>query len=101
MYAALMPTQELDELAERHDNLWLYVDDAHAGSWTGRHGRGHALEHLAPATLARTLRAAPVNKAFAAPAVAIPFPDEEARGRVLGVVAPLIFSGPVQPPMLG
>ena len=58
MYADLMPTTELDELAARHENLWLYVDDAHAVSWTGRHGRGHALEHLAPETLARTVVAA-------------------------------------------
>jgi 7-keto-8-aminopelargonate synthetase-like enzyme len=101
MYADLLPTEELDELAERHENLWLYVDDAHAVSWTGRHGRGHALEHLAPATLARTVVAASLNKSFAASGGAITFPDEETRGRVLRVGAPLIFSGPVQPPMLG
>ena len=101
MYADLLPTEELDELAERYDNLWLYVDDAHAVSWTGRNGRGHALEHLAPATLARTVVAASLNKSFAAAGGAITFPDEETRGRVLRVGGPLIFSGPVQPPMLG
>jgi len=101
MYADLMPTQELDELAARHENLWLYVDDAHAVSWTGRHGRGHALEHLAPATLERTVVAASLNKSFAAAGGALTFPDEQTRGRVLRVGGPLIFSGPVQPPMLG
>jgi 7-keto-8-aminopelargonate synthetase-like enzyme len=101
MYADLMPTTELDELAARHENLWLYVDDAHAVSWTGRHGRGHALEHLAPETLARTVVAASLNKSFAAAGGAITFPDEASRGRVLRVGGPLIFSGPVQPPMLG
>src|SRR3954449_7374126 len=101
MYADLMPTQELDELAARHENLWLYVDDAHAVSWTGRHGRGHALEHLTPATLERTVVAASLNKSFAAAGGALTFPDEQTRGRVLRVGGPLIFSGPVQPPMLG
>ncbi|WP_448626771.1 aminotransferase class I/II-fold pyridoxal phosphate-dependent enzyme [Geodermatophilus sp. URMC 64] len=101
MYADLLPTRELDELAARHENLWLYVDDAHAVSWTGRHGRGHALEHLAPDTLARTVVAASLNKSFAAAGGAITFPDEATRGRVLRVGGPLIFSGPVQPPMLG
>jgi 7-keto-8-aminopelargonate synthetase-like enzyme len=101
MYADLMPIAELDELAARHENLWLYVDDAHAVSWTGRHGRGHALEHLAPQTLARTVVAASLNKSFAAAGGAITFPDEASRGRVLRVGGPLIFSGPVQPPMLG
>jgi 7-keto-8-aminopelargonate synthetase-like enzyme len=101
MYADLMPTAELDELAARHDNLWLYVDDAHAASWTGRHGRGHALEHLAPATLARTVVAISLNKSFAAAGGAISVPDEETRRRIMTVGGPLIFSGPVQPPMLG
>src|SRR4051812_22350587 len=101
MYADFLPAAELDEVAARHENLWLYVDDAHAVSWTGRHGRGYALEHLAPATLARTVVAASLNKSFAAAGGALAFPDEETHGRVLRVGGPMIFSGPVQPPMLG
>jgi 7-keto-8-aminopelargonate synthetase-like enzyme len=101
MYADFLPAAELDELAARHENLWLYVDDAHAVSWTGRHGRGYALEHLAPGTLARTVVAGSLNKSFAAAGGALAFPDEETHGRVLRVGGPMIFSGPVQPPMLG
>jgi 7-keto-8-aminopelargonate synthetase-like enzyme len=101
MYADFLPAAELDELAARHDNLWLYVDDAHAASWTGRHGRGYALEHLAAGTLERTVVAASLNKSFAAAGGAIAFPDEESRRRVMTVGGPLVFSGPVQPPMLG
>jgi hypothetical protein len=101
MYADFFPAAELDELAARHENLWLYVDDAHAASWTGRHGRGYALEHLSEATLARTVVAASLNKSFAAAGGAITFPDEESRRFVATVGGPLIFSGPVQPPMLG
>ena len=55
MYADFFPAAELDALAARHENLWLYVDDAHAFSWTGASGRGYALEHLSPGTLARTV----------------------------------------------
>ena len=101
MYADFLPTTELDELMARHENLWLYVDDAHAVSWTGRHGRGHALERLAPATLARTVVAASLNKSFAAAGGAVLLPDEQMRGRVLRIGGPMIFSGPVQPPMVG
>ena len=101
MYADFFPARELDALAARHENLWLYVDDAHAASWTGRHGRGYALEQLTPATLARTVVAASLNKSFAAAGGAITFPDEESRRFVATVGGPLIFSGPVQPPMLG
>jgi 7-keto-8-aminopelargonate synthetase-like enzyme len=101
MYADFFPAQELDELAARHENLWLYVDDAHAASWTGAFGRGYALEHLSPATLARTVVALSLNKSFAAAGGALTFPDEESRRLVATVGGPLIFSGPVQPPMLG
>src|SRR5215218_5263669 len=101
MYADFFPAAALDDLAARYDNLWLYVDDAHAASWTGRHGRGYALEHLSPATLERTVVAASLNKSFAAAGGAVTFPDEELRRRVSTVGGPLFFSGPVQPPMLG
>ena len=101
MYADFFPARELDDLAARYDNLWLYVDDAHSASWTGTHGRGYALEQLSPATLARTVVAASLNKSFAAAGGAITFPDAESRRLVASVGGPLIFSGPVQPPMLG
>jgi 7-keto-8-aminopelargonate synthetase-like enzyme len=101
MYADFFPAAALDELAARYDNLWLYVDDSHAASWTGRHGRGYALEHLSPATLARTVVALSLNKSFAAAGGAFTFPDEESRRLVATVGGPLMFSGPVQPPMLG
>jgi 7-keto-8-aminopelargonate synthetase-like enzyme len=101
MYADFFPARELDELADRYDNLWLYVDDAHSASWTGTHGRGYALEQLSPATLERTVVAASLNKSFAAAGGAMTFPDAESRRLVASVGGPLIFSGPVQPPMLG
>jgi 7-keto-8-aminopelargonate synthetase-like enzyme len=101
MYADFFPAAELDELAARYENLWLYVDDAHAASWTGRHGRGYALEHLSEPTLARTVVAVSLNKSFAAAGGAITFPDQESRRLVATVGGPLNFSGPVQPPMLG
>jgi 7-keto-8-aminopelargonate synthetase-like enzyme len=101
MYADFVPVDALDELVARFDNLWLYVDDAHSFSWTGRHGRGYALQRLAPRTLERTVVAGSLNKSFAAAGGAITFPTAELFTRVLGVGGPMIFSGPVQPPMLG
>ena len=101
MFADFFPARELDAIAARHENLWLYVDDAHAASWTGRNGRGYALEHLSPETLARTVVALSLNKSFAAAGGVVTFPDAESRRLVATVGGPLIFSGPVQPPMLG
>ncbi len=101
MYADFAPMRELEELLSRNDQLWLYIDDAHSVSWSGRHGRGHALEHLGPAAAQRCVVAASLNKSFAAAGGVLTFPDEESRRWVFTVGSPLIFSGPVQPPMLG
>jgi 7-keto-8-aminopelargonate synthetase-like enzyme len=101
MYADFAPIDGLNELAERYPSLWLYLDDAHAVSWTGRHGRGYSLEHLSAEARSRSVVAASLNKSFAAAGGAITFPSAELRERVFSVGGPLIFSGPVQPPMLG
>jgi 7-keto-8-aminopelargonate synthetase-like enzyme len=101
MYADFAPIAGLNDLVERHQKLWLYIDDAHAMSWTGTHGRGYALDRLSPAARARTIVCGSLNKSFAASGGAFTFPDEEMRRRVFTLGGPLIFSGPVQPPMLG
>jgi 7-keto-8-aminopelargonate synthetase-like enzyme len=101
MYADFAPIGALNELVAANDNLWLYIDDAHAFSWMGRHGRGYALESLSPLALQRSVVAGSLNKSFAAAGGALTFPDAETRRQVFTVGGPLIFSGPVQPPMLG
>ena len=101
MYADFAPADELSALMARHEQLWLYIDDAHGVSWTGRHGRGYALEHLSAEALERTVVAASLNKSFAAAGGALLFPDAGLRRRVLTIGGPHIFSGPIQPPMLG
>jgi 7-keto-8-aminopelargonate synthetase-like enzyme len=45
--------------------------------------------------------AASLCKSFAAGGAAVVFPDAELKRRVRAVGGPTIFSGPVQPPMLG
>ena len=101
MYADFAPIEALNDLVAANDKLWLYLDDAHAFSWLGRHGRGYALDRLSPLALTRSIVAGSLNKSFAAAGGAITFPDAETRRRVFTVGGPLIFSGPVQPPMLG
>jgi 7-keto-8-aminopelargonate synthetase-like enzyme len=100
MFGDFLPAKQLSVLAERYPKLWLYVDDAHSISWTGRHGRGHALEHLSTAALQRTVVIASLNKSFGVAGGAMTFPDDVLRHRVFSVGWPMIFSGPVPPPML-
>lgn len=101
MYADFADLPGLQRLMAIHPKLWLYLDDAHSVSWTGTFGRGFALQQLGPLARGRTVVAASLNKSFAAAGGVLTFPDAELRRRVFTVGGPLIFSGPVQPPMLG
>src|SRR3954469_2793351 len=99
MFSDLAPFAELAELQERHPQLHLYIDDSHGVGWAGRHGRGPALDALGGSE--RLVVAASLNKSFAAAGGALIFPDPEMRRRVRTLGGPMLFSGPVQPPMLG
>ena len=99
MFADLAPFDELAALLDRHAQLHLYIDDSHGVGWAGTHGRGPALEALGMHP--RLIVAASLNKSFAAAGGAIVFPDPELRRRVRTAGGPMIFSGPIQPPLLG
>jgi hypothetical protein len=99
MFADFAPFDELGALLDRHEQLHLYMDDSHGVGWTGRHGRGPTLEALGLHD--RVVVAASLNKSFAAAGGALIFPDAEDKRRVRTLGGPMIFSGPVQPPMLG
>src|SRR5579875_1512019 len=99
MFADLAPFTALRELLERDERLHLYIDDSHGVGWAGRHGRGPALEAIGQHE--RLVVAASLNKCFAAAGAAMVFPDAEMARRVRLLGGPMIFSGPVQPPMLG
>ena len=93
------PFDQLAELLDRHDKLRLYIDDAHSTSWLGQHGRGAALERFAKDE--RVVVALSLNKAFSAAGGAIALPNHDALARIRRCGGPMLFSGPIQPPMLG
>lgn len=99
MYGDFAPATALNLLLARHEQLHLYVDDAHGMSWTGQHGRGFAAEHFAGHE--RVVIAVSLNKSFASAGGALVFADRAQRDRVRKTGLPLIFAGPIQPPMLG
>jgi 7-keto-8-aminopelargonate synthetase-like enzyme len=99
MYADIAPLGQLAALLQREDRLHLYIDDSHGVGWAGRHGRGPTLDRLG--SHERVVVAASLCKSFAAGGAAVVFPDAELKRRVRAVGGPMIFSGPVQPPMLG
>jgi len=99
MFADLAPFAALRDLLDRHEQLHLYVDDSHGVGWAGEHGRGPALDVLGGHP--RVVAACSLNKSFAAAGGAIVLPDAESYRRVRTAGGPMIFSGPIQPPLLG
>ncbi|HEY7375808.1 MAG TPA: aminotransferase class I/II-fold pyridoxal phosphate-dependent enzyme [Polyangia bacterium] len=93
------PFEALQQLLRRYPRLHLYVDDAHAMSWLGRHGRGGALTFLDD--LERVTIAVSLAKAFGATGGALAFPREEQREMVRRCGGPMMFSGPIPPATLG
>ena len=99
MHGDLAPLDQLHALASRHDRLWLYIDDAHGVSWSGRHGRGTVLGSAGAPP--RTVMVASLAKAFAAGGAVVVTPDAETARFIRSCGSTLIFSGPLQPALLG
>jgi 7-keto-8-aminopelargonate synthetase-like enzyme len=112
MLGDLAPFAELSELLTRYPKLHLYIDDAHGFSWTGRHGRGVALEALdgageldalgaLTAHRERVVVAVSLSKSFGAMGGALALPTSTLKERVRLCGGPMIFSGPLAPAVLG
>lgn len=95
----IAPFGDLKQLQRRYSFLHLYVDEAHNTSWCGTHGRGRALEELEDRS--RLISVLSLNKAFAAAGAALILPSHELASRIRRTGGPLVFSGPLQPALLG
>ncbi|TNE43112.1 MAG: aminotransferase class I/II-fold pyridoxal phosphate-dependent enzyme [Deltaproteobacteria bacterium] len=99
MFGDLAPFGILEDFLAIAPNIRLYVDDAHGMSWTGKYGRGCFLSHMPLQD--RIVVAVSLCKAFGAGGACVVFAREEERERVRMCGGPQLFSGPMQPPMLG
>ena len=99
MLGDFAPFEDLRRLLDMHDHLRLYIDDAHSTSWLGKRGRGAALDHFADDE--RVVVALSLNKAFSAAGGLLALPNRDMVNRVRRCGGPMLFSGPIQPPMLG
>ncbi|HLK88847.1 MAG TPA: aminotransferase class I/II-fold pyridoxal phosphate-dependent enzyme [Polyangia bacterium] len=99
MHGDPAPLDDLRALLDDNEQLHLYVDDSHGVSWSGRHGRGTLLGDgpLPP----RTVLVASLAKGFASGGAVLAFPDAETARLVRTCGSTLIFSGPLQPALLG
>lgn len=100
MFGDPAPLKELWELMERYENFYVYIDDAHGMSWTGKHGNGFALSQF-PYFHDRMVLVTSLVKGFGASGGAIIVPDKELRQVLLNIGPTLMFSGPVMPAVMG
>jgi 7-keto-8-aminopelargonate synthetase-like enzyme len=99
MYGDYAPFSALDTLLSKYKKFYAYIDDAHGMGWTGSYGSGVAwnkIKHKEKMILAVSL-----NKSFAAAGGCFVFPNKVIEKSVRNCGATYIFSGPIQPPMLG
>ena len=99
MHGDPAPLAALRDLMSRHERLRLYLDDSHGVSWSGRHGRGTLLADgpLPP----RTVMVASLAKGFSAGGAVLALPDRETARLVRRCGSTMIFSGPLQPALIG
>lgn len=99
MYGDKAPIKALYALLEKYEKFHLYIDDAHGMSWTGKNGCGYILSQvdLHP----RMIVGASFSKSFGSGGGAFICPNEETKELITNCGSTLIFSGPIQPAVLG
>lgn len=93
------PVKELKSLMDRYEHFNLYIDDAHGMSWCGENGKGYVLSKIDLHD--QMILVTSLNKAFASSGGAIILKSKEQYRKIRTCGGTLIFSTPIQPPMLG
>ena len=101
MYGDYAPIKEMMKLADKYDQLYLYVDDAHGTSWAGKHGTGYVMSQMDHKLYRKMILTSNLGKAFGACGGLTLFPDEEFQRKVNVFGGPLSFSVQIEPPTLG
>lgn len=99
MYGHFAPLLELYELMEKYPQLHLYIDDSHGMSWAGKNGAGYTLSKVSlhPKMILTTSLA----KGFGTGGGVVVSTDNELIRKIRTCGSSFVFSGPIQPPMLG
>lgn len=99
MSGNVAPVGPLEDLKNRYKNLHFYFDDAHGMTWYGHLGRGYVLDRLK--NKERVIVAVSHAKCFGTAGGTLVFSDENDASMVRVMGGPMIFGGPIQPPILG
>ncbi len=99
MFGDGAPVEDLYALMDQYEQFHLYIDDAHGMGWTGRNGSGYVLQRIP--FHRKMILVTSLNKSFAAGGGATICPDMQTKELIRRTGSTLIFSGPIQPPLLG
>jgi 7-keto-8-aminopelargonate synthetase-like enzyme len=99
MFGDSAPFSKISELLNTYEEFHFYVDDAHGMSWAGKNGNGYALSKMD--WHPKMLMATSLGKGFGSGGGALIFNDENQRNLIRSCSGPSIFSGPLQPAVLG
>ncbi len=99
MYGDALKAKAIWDMLERYEQFHFYVDDAHGMSWTGKHGRGLVLQNMPYHP--KMMLASSLAKGFANCGGALVFNDEDQKKLIKNCGSSFIFSGPLQPAVLG
>jgi len=100
MYGDCIPIDPLVEMLNEYKKLHTYIDDAHGVSWMGKHGAGYVFSKIKKIH-PKMVVVGSFAKAFGTGGGVLVFPNEQWRSKVRNCGGPLIFSGPIQIPVLG
>ncbi len=99
MFGDLAPVTDIVKLLDLHEQLYLYIDDAHGMSWSGENGAGYVMSQV-PFHKKMYLTTS-LGKAFGSSGGVMVFPDKEDFRRVHDYGKTSIFSIQIPPPVLG
>ena len=99
IHGDLLKVDELHSLLNIENDLYAYIDDAHGAGWAGKNGNGYVLGNfdLHP----KTIVAVSFAKSFASCGGALVMSDKADADLIRKTGQTLLFSGPVQPAILG
>jgi 7-keto-8-aminopelargonate synthetase-like enzyme len=99
MHGDTVPVEALHPLLERHPRLHIYCDDAHGFGWSGPRGSGTYLSRAG--WHERLVIAVGLAKSFGTMGGVVATPNRDFIDMINLTGSPLVFGGPIPPPMLG
>ncbi len=99
MHGDTVPVERVHRLLEKHPNLHIYCDDAHGFGWSGKYGCGNYMGRAG--WHERLVISVGLAKSFGTMGGVVATPNLDFIDMINLTGSPLVFGGPIPPPMLG